>query len=67
MIRGQFGYSILQVPVDVTLFKFRGYLRKEAVAVQATAQNEEDIIPIRPFVLEKVLFDLDVKKVDSVL
>jgi len=35
--------------------------------VQATAQSEEDIILIRLFVLEKVLFGLGAKKVDSIL
>jgi hypothetical protein len=67
MIQGQFRSSILQVPADVTPLKFRGYLRKEIAAVQATAQGEEDIIVVRLFVLEKVLFGLGVKKVDSIL
>lgn len=67
MIQGQYRYSILQVPADVTPLKFRGYLRKEVEAVQATAQSEEDIILIRLFVLEKVLFGLGAKKVDSIL
>jgi hypothetical protein len=67
MIQGQFRSSILQVPADVTPLKFRGYLRKEIEAVQATAQGEEDIIVVRLFVLEKVLFGLGVKKVDSIL
>jgi hypothetical protein len=67
MIQGQFRSSILQVPADVTPLKFRGYLRREIEAVQATAQGEEDIIVVRLFVLEKVLFGLGVKKVDSIL
>jgi hypothetical protein len=67
MIQGQFRSSILQVPVDVTPLKFRGYLRKEVEAVQATAQSAEDIIVVRVFVLEKVLFGLGAKKVDSIL
>lgn len=67
MIQGQFRSSILQVPADVTPLKFRGYLRKEIEAVQAMAQGEEDIIVVRLFVLEKVLFGLGVKKVDSIL
>ncbi|MBS1142213.1 MAG: hypothetical protein H6R13_3666 [Proteobacteria bacterium] len=67
MIQGQFRSSILQVPAEVTPLKFRGYLRKEIEAVQATAQNEEDIIVVRLFVLEKVLFGLGPKKVDSIL
>jgi hypothetical protein len=67
MIQGQFRSTILQVPADVTPLKFRGYLRKEIEAVQATAQGEEDIIVVRLFVLEKVLFGLGVKKVDSIL
>ena len=67
MIQGQFRSSILQVPADVTPLKFRGYLRKEIEAVQASAQGEEDIIVVRLFVLEKVLFGLGVKKVDSIL
>lgn len=46
---------------------FRGYLRREIEAVQATAQSEEDIIVVRVFVLEKVLFGLGAKKVDSIL
>ena len=67
MIQGQFRSSILQVPAEITPLKFRGYLRKEIDAVQATAQNEEDIIIVRVFVLEKVLFGLGPKKVDSIL
>ena len=67
MIQGQFRSSILQVPADVTPLKLRGYLRKEIEAVQATAQNEEDIIIVRLFVLEKVLFGLGEKKVNNIL
>jgi hypothetical protein len=67
MIQGQFRSSILQVPAEVTPLKFRGYLRQEIEAVQATAQNEEDIIVVRVFVLEKVLFGLGAKKVDGIL
>jgi hypothetical protein len=67
MIQGQYRYSILQVPETVTPLKFRGHIRKEIEAVQATAKNEEDIILIRLFVLEKVLFGLGAKKVDSIL
>jgi hypothetical protein len=67
MIQGQFRSSILQVPAEITPLKFRGYLRKEIDAVQATAQHEEDIIIVRVFVLEKVLFGLGPKKVDTIL
>lgn len=67
MIQGQFRSSILQVPAEITPLKFRGYLRKEIEAVQATAQGAEDIIVVRLFVLEKVLFGLGPKKVDSIL
>ena len=67
MIQGQFRSSILQVPANITPLKFRGYLRKEIEAVQATAQGEEDIIVVRVFVLEKVLFGLGARKVDSIL
>jgi hypothetical protein len=67
MIQGQFRSSILQVPAEITPLKFRGYLRKEVEAVQATAQHEEDIIIVRVFVLEKVLFGLGPKKVDTIL
>jgi len=67
MIQGQFRSSILQVPADVTPLKLRGYLRQEIEAVQATAQSEEDIIIVRVFVLEKVLFGLGAKKVDNIL
>ena len=67
MIQGQFRSSILQVPANITPLKFRGYLRKEIEAMQATAQSEEDIIIVRVFVLEKVLFGLGARKVDSIL
>ena len=67
MIQGQYRSATLQVPAEVTPLKFRGYLRKEIEAVQATAQSEEDIIVVRLFVLEKVLFGLGAKKVDSIL
>lgn len=67
MIQGQFRSSVLQVPSQVTPLKFRGYLRQEIEAVQATAQGEEDIIVVRVFVLERVLFGLGAKKVDSIV
>ena len=67
MIQGQFRSSILPVPGDITPLKLRGYLRQEIEAVQATAVNEEDIIIVRLFVLEKVLFGLGAKKVDSIV
>ena len=50
MIQGQYRSATLQVPAEVTPLKFRGYLRKEIEAVQATAQGEEDIIVVRLFV-----------------
>lgn len=67
MIQGQFRSTVLQVPADVTPLKFRAYLRKEIQAVQATVENAEDIIVARVFVLEKVLFALGARKVDSIL
>jgi len=67
MIQGQFCSSILQVPGKVTPLKLRGYLRQEIAAVQATAQSTEDIFVVRLFVLEKLLFGLGAKKVDSIL
>jgi len=67
MIQGQYRSATLQVPAEVTPLKFRGYLRKEIEAVQATAQSDEDIVVVRLFVLEKVLFGLGAKKVDSIL
>lgn len=67
MIQGQFRYSILQVPAEVSPLKFRGYVRKEVEALQAGALGEEDIILVRLFVLEKVLFGLGQQKVDSTL
>jgi len=67
MIQGQFRSSVLQVPAEVTPLKFRGYLRKEIQAVQASAQSPEEIIVVRLFVLEKVLFGLGPKKVDAIL
>lgn len=67
MIQGQFRSSILQVPAEVTPLRFRGYLHREIQAVQATAEHAEDIIVVRLFVLEKVLFGLGAKKVDSIL
>lgn len=67
MIQGQFRSSVLQVPAEVTPLKFRGYLRKEIQALQAAVQSPEEIIIVRLFVLEKVLFGLGPKKVDSIL
>ena len=67
MIQGQYRSATLQVPAEVTPLKFRGYLRKEIEAVQATAQGEEDIIVVRLFVLEKVLCGRGAKKVGSIL
>ena len=67
MIEGQYRYSILQVPAEVTPLKLRGYLRKELEAIQATAKDDTDIILVRLFVLERILFGLGPRKVDSVL
>ena len=67
MIQAQYRSATLQVPAEVTPLKSPGYLRKEIEAVPATAQGEEDIIIVRLFVLEKVLFGLGAKKVDSIL
>src|SRR5574343_829139 len=67
MIQGQFRSTVLQVPAEITPLKFRGYLRKEIQAVQASIESSEDIIIVRLFVLEKVLFGLGAKKVDSIL
>lgn len=67
MIEGQYRYSILQVPVEVTPLKLRGYLRKELETIQATAKDDTDIILVRLFVLERILFGLGPRKVDSVL
>lgn len=67
MIQGQFRSSVLQVPAEVTPLKLRGYLRKEIQALQAAVQSPEEIIIVRLFVLEKVLFGLGPKKVDSIL
>lgn len=67
MIQGQFRYSILQVPPEVTPLKLRGYLRRELEALQASTQGESDILLVRLFVLEKILFGLGPKKVDSLL
>lgn len=67
MIQGQFRSSVLQVPAEVTSLKFRGYLRQEIQAVQASVQSPEEIIVVRLYVLEKVLFGLGARKVDSIL
>jgi hypothetical protein len=67
MIQGQFRSSVLQVPAEVTPLKFRGYLRQEIQAVQASVQSPEEIIVVRLYVLEKVLFGLGARKVDSIL
>ncbi|AXS80465.1 hypothetical protein [Dechloromonas sp. HYN0024] len=67
MIQGQYRYAILQSPEEVTPLKFRGHVRREIEAIQASAQHAEDIIIVRLFVLEKVLFALGSRKVDSLL
>lgn len=67
MIQGQFRSTVLQVPAEVTPLKFRGYLRQEIQAVQASVQSPEEIVIVRLFVLEKVLFGLGARKVDSIL
>lgn len=67
MIQGQFRSTVLQVPTEVTPLKFRGYLRQEIQAVQASVQSPEEIIVVRLFVLERVLFGLGARKVDSIL
>lgn len=67
MIQGQYRYATLQIPAEVTPLKFRGHLRKELEALQATADGAEDIILVRLFVLERVLFGLGPKKVDAIL
>lgn len=67
MIEGQFRYCILQVPPEVTPLKLRGHLRQELETLQAGAQGESDILLVRLFVLERVLFGLGPKKVDQLL
>ena len=67
MIQGQFRSVVLQVPAEITPLKFRGHLRREIQAVQSGVQSAEEIIVVRLFVLEKVLFGLGQKKVDSIL
>lgn len=67
MIQGQFRSVVLQVPAEISPLKFRGHLRREIQAVQAAVQSAEEIIVVRLFVLEKVLFGLGQKKVDSIL
>ena len=67
MIQGQFRSVVLQVPAEISPLKFRGHLRREIQAVQAGVQSPEEIIVVSLFVLEKVLFGLGQKKVDSIL
>lgn len=67
MIQGQFRSVVLQVPAEISPLKFRGHLRREIQAVQAGVQSPEEIVVVRLFVLEKVLFGLGQKKVDSIL
>ncbi|MBU3697168.1 hypothetical protein [Dechloromonas sp.] len=67
MIQGQFRSVVLQVPAEISPLKFRGHLRREIQAVQADVQSAEEIVVVRLFVLEKVLFGLGQKKVDSIL
>ena len=67
MIQGQFRSVVLQVPAEISPLKFRGHLRREIQAVQAGVQSAEEIVVVRLFVLEKVLFGLGQKKVDSIL
>lgn len=67
MIQGQFRSVVMQVPADLSPLKFRGHLRREIQAVQAGVQSAEEIVVVRLFVLEKVLFGLGQKKVDSIL
>lgn len=67
MIQGQFRSVVMQVPAEISPLKFRGHLRREIQAVQAGVQSAEEIVVVRLFVLEKVLFGLGQKKVDSIL
>ena len=67
MIQGQFRSVVLQVPAEISPLKFRGHLRREIQAVQAAVQSAEEIVVVRLFVLETVLFGLGQKKVDSIL
>lgn len=67
MIQGQFRSVVLQVPAEISSLKFRGHLRREIQAVQAGVQSPEEIVVVRLFVLEKVLFGLGQRKVDSIL
>lgn len=67
MIKGQYRYSILQVPAEITPLKLRGYLRQELDLLQKTTVDETDIVIVRLFVLEKILFALGPVKVDKLL
>jgi hypothetical protein len=59
--------SLLNVGGDMTPLKFRGWLRKEAIDIQSTARNEEDIITIRLFITEKLRFAITQVKLDKML
>lgn len=67
MIKAQLRYSILHAPPEVSPLKFRGWIRKEAESVQTMATGKDDIILIRLFLLEKIVFGLGMKKIDDIL
>lgn len=67
MIQGQLRYSIVQVPPEISPLKFRGYIRKEVESIQEMSRGDHDIILIRLFVLEKIIFGLGMKKIDDIL
>lgn len=59
--------SILNVTEDVTPLKFRGWLRNEAISIQRTTRNRDDIITIRLFITESLRFAITQAKLDKIL
>lgn len=65
MVSGKLRMSILNVDDDVTPLKFRGWLRSELASIEGSAATN-DIIIIRLFIPNKLLFGLTQRKLDSV-
>lgn len=67
MISGQLRYSIINPGPEVTPLKFRAWFRQEAARIQDMSKGPHDIIIIRLFITERLVFSMTQRKLDVIL
>ncbi len=67
MISGKLRYSIINPGPEVTPLKFRGWFRQEAARIQEMSNGPHDIIIIRLFITERLVFGVTQRKLDVIL